>query len=219
MRIISGRVLLGLGFGLLVLGLSLPGIAGRENRLTPEKMKTAIIQKNIFQPGRTPPTYTRTLPQKTPLREPGPVPLKRPFTFVAYDNTEAGPRAHLQFEKPSEPRMSKVGDVIEDILTIKEIYPTYIRCEYGNQSARIDIGETSDDALARLRGFGSDYELIGTKVLPEIAFAYIIFQGRSYRMEIGEKLGNTEIVNIEPGKVRLRYEDGFEYDIPVKAVK
>jgi len=116
-------------------------------------MKSAILRKNIFKPGRIPPVSGRENPTDPTVREIGPMSLDRPFTVLACDIINNEPQVHLQFGNPPAVRAYKVGDVIQFVVTILEIQPTFIRIKYDTKRVRIDKGETSDDALARLRGF------------------------------------------------------------------
>ncbi len=182
-----------------------------------DQMKAAIIRKNIFRPGRVPPASIRETSPDLTMREMWPMSLDRPFRVIACDTINDISQVYLQFDNPLVVRPYKVGDVIQFIVTILEIKPTFIRCKYDNKKVRIDTGETSDDALTRLRGFdGRDYEFKGTTVTDDVAFAFFQIAGRPglVRAEVGDWLGQDQIVAIEPGMVTVILENGEEIYIP-----
>jgi len=182
-----------------------------------ERMKAAIIQKNIFKPGRIPPLLPRETGPELSMREMWPMSLDRPFRVIACDTINDIPQVYLQFDNPPVVRSYKVRDVIQFTVTILEIKPTFIRCKYENKKVRIDKGETSDDALLRLRGFdGRDYEFKGTTVTDDVAFVFFQIAGLPglVRAEVGDWLGQDQIVAIEPGVVTVRLENGEELYIP-----
>ncbi len=213
------------GIGILML-VMLSGLSGQNtspendtvgsnNQIDKENKKKSIIKKNIFKPALFTAPPVQPNPETTSPPDPGPMPLNRPFKVIAFDQTDDGRHAYLQFDNPSDLRAVKVGDIIETI-RILEINPPFIRCQYDQYEVRIDAGESSNEALAHIRGFGRDYELVGTTVLDEMAFAHILIQNRLRRVEIGDKLGDAIIIDIQPGKFKLRYDDGFEIEIPAK---
>ena len=182
-----------------------------------EQIKAAIIRKNIFQPGRVPPVLPRETGPELPIREIWPMSLDRPFRVIACDTINDISQVYLQFDNPPVVRPYKVGHVIQFIVTILEIKPTFIRCQYDNKKVRIDKGETSDDALARLRGFdGRDYEFKGTTITDDVTFVFFQINGRPglVRAEVGDWLGQDQIVAIEPGMVTVMLENGEEIYIP-----
>ena len=182
-----------------------------------EQMKAAIIRKNIFKPERVPPFLPRETGPELPMREIWPMSLDRPFRVIACDTINDIPQVYLQFDNPPVVRPYKVKDVIQFTVTILEIKPTFIRCKYENKKVRIDKGETSDDALLRLRGFdGRDYEFKGTTVTDNIAFVFFQIAGQPelVRAEVGDWLGRDQIVAIEPGMVTVILENGEEIYIP-----
>ena len=182
-----------------------------------ERMEAAIIQKNIFKPGRVPPLLPRETGPELSMREMWPMSLDRPFRVIACDTINDISQVYLQFDNPPVVRSYKVKDVIQFTVTILEIKPTFIRCKYENKKVRIDKGETSDDALLRLRGFdGRDYEFKGTTVTDNIAFVFFQIYGLPglVRAEVGDWLGQDQIVAIEPGMVTVRLENGEELYIP-----
>lgn len=182
-----------------------------------EWMKAAIIQKNIFKPGRIPPLLPRETGPELSTREIWPMSLDRPFRVIACDTINDISQVYLQFDNPPAVRSYKVKDVIQFTVIILEIKPTFIRCKYGNKKVRIDKGETSDDALLRLRGFDNrDYEFKGTTVTDDVAFAFFQIDGLPglVRAEVGDWLGQDQIVAIEPGMVTVILENGEEIYIP-----
>ncbi|MCK5271024.1 MAG: hypothetical protein KAJ52_00545 [Sedimentisphaerales bacterium] len=182
-----------------------------------EWMKAAIIKKNIFKPERVPPLLSRETGPELLMREIWPMSLDRPFRVIACDTINDIPQVYLQFDNPPVVRSYKVKDVIQFTVTILEIKPTFIRCKYENKKVRIDKGETSDDALLRLRGFdGRDYEFKGTTVTDDVAFVFFQIDGLAglVRAEVGDWLGQDQIVAIEPGMVTVRLENGEELYIP-----
>ncbi|MBI9017877.1 MAG: hypothetical protein JEZ07_11525 [Phycisphaerae bacterium] len=176
-----------------------------------EEMKEALVAKNMFEPKKKPQVSIMDK-SDTNKKEDERNKLNRPFKLVGFSGTDKQKVAHLLFENPSERRSVKVGELIE-IVEIKEIHNTYIRCLYGKEAVRIDVGETSDDALKRLKGYGVDYELTAISVSNKEAFALVLIDGRRWRVEVGDRLSDTTVVKIETGKVILRYDDGFEIAI------
>ena len=182
-----------------------------------ERMKATIIKKNIFKPGRIPPLLPRETGPDLSMREIWPMSLDRPFRVIACDTINDIPQVYLQFDNPPVVRSYKVKDVIQFTVTILEIKPTFIRCKYENKKVRIDKGETSDDALLRLRGFdGRDYEFKGTTITDDVTFVFFQIAGRPelVRAEVGDWLGRDQIVAIEPGMVTVILENGEEIYIP-----
>jgi len=179
-----------------------------------EQKKAAIIAKNIFRPARRPPPVPRLPVSGLGRPETGPRPLKRPFVIQGITHRADDAWVDLRFESPSENRRVRVGDMIESIRIVK-IGPSYVECDYAGRKVWLVVGEGSDDALAQVRGFGRDYDLIATTVQGKLRYASILIKGqnRLRRVVEGDKLGDAVIVRIEPGRVYLRYEDGFEHYI------
>ncbi len=195
----------------LIIIFSLLVLVNAKGSVDAESMKKALVEKNMFDPRNKPQLTTETRVEE-PRKSEDSGHLNRPFRLSAISETTNGPVAHLLFENPSERRSVKIGELIE-IVEIREIQRTYIRCLYGKEMVRIDVGETSNDALRRLRGYGNDYELTAITVSNTEAFGHILVEGRRWRVEVGDRLGNTTVVKIETGKVILRYDDGFEIAI------
>ena len=186
-----------------------------DNAASLSTMKAAILEKNIFKPARIP----KPVPMLAPAMDPPSIenlrrPLKRPFRLIGISATEKGPRADLFFPSNSQIRTVRLGDTIETI-TILDVEPTYMLCDYAGTEIRIGVGESSDDALAQIRGYGMNFELKGTTIRPDICFAYIQPRGETQvrRITIGSKLGEAVVVAIQPGEIQLRDPDGFEYSI------
>ena len=82
------------------------------------------------------------------------------------------------------------------------------------------MGESSNDALRRLLGLyvTSAYYLMGTTVLEETSSAQFYFprEGRYARVSEGDMLGEYQIVRIEPGRVFVEDEYGFQ--IPIQPI-
>jgi len=207
---------------LMLVGFTAAAATASPEQRTPRRvalaqLKAAIIAKNIFHPARTPPPNIHPSsgqPEKLPPREPVLRMLKRPFTVKAFDRVGNVDRVHLHFENPPLDREVKLGETIE-FVTIIEINPPYIRCDYDGREVRIDVGEGSDDALARLMGLGSDYHLIATTVTPTGRSARFHFpnEQRWYEVEQGDVLGNARVISIEHGRVRLQDKDGTEFTV------
>lgn len=176
------------------------------------ELKAAIIEKNIFRPARVvPPLAFRTSEQEETLpRDLGPKRIKRLFTFVGFVRKDGVNYAHLHFDNPPENKMVSIDGIPIEFVTILEITPSYIRCDWDGREVRIDAGETSDDAYTRLRGLHSDYRLIGTTESPDgwSALFYFPSEDRSRNVEVGDQLGNAKVVEIEHGLVNLIDKDG-----------
>ncbi len=194
-----------------------PQSAEPAQELTANQMINAIVQKNMFRPGRELPPEP-VISTQVGVTEPRLKRLTRPFKLSAIDEIGGQPRAHLFFGNIR--RTVTVGEDIE-FIRVKHINvrPPYIVCDYGPEEVRIDVGETSDDAMLRLVGFGNLYEFIGTQITDEKAYATVYIDGKYHRVEAGEKLGNATIVRIENGKMWLRFEDGFEFDLEPSSKK
>lgn len=173
-------------------------------------LKRAILEKNIFRPARR---RTAVQPVQTavpPLSDLVPKPLKRPFLLLGIRQTAEEAVASVYFESPApEIRPVRVGDDIETI-RILAIESSYLLCDYSGSQVRIGVGQTSSDALRSLRGYGVEYELLGTTVDQTGAFASIKLRGEDspIRVEVGDLLGDEQVVDISPGKLYLRDEDG-----------
>ena len=186
-----------------------------------EKLKADITAKNIFCPGKTSPLSSTPDPVETTIIDMTPKWLKKPFTVLGFRITEGQRWVDLAFKDPDRVDKFTIGDVIENIITILDIEPTYMRCEYVGREVRIGQGETSDDALARLLGkMSSDYVLLGTGPAPSGTgyVAYILIRGKEKYLvfEEGETLGQAKIIKIEPGKVRLLDHDGAEVNLTIE---
>ena len=178
-------------------------------------LKSAILQKDIFSPAKV-----ASVPVSVEVNEPevdsGPKALKRPFRVIGIQSTAEGRLVDLYFENPPEVAQKKVGEVIEKTVTILAIEPTFLRCEYAGLEVRIEQGETSNDALERLRGLEeSKYELIGTTLKDGgfVADIYLPRQNRTRRIEVGEILGEATVMKIEKGRVTLIDPEGNQITI------
>jgi len=189
----------------------------KDKQPTIEETKKAIVQKNIFRPGRMLPFYVREVkPEILPSKK-GPTKLDRPFKVIASEVIKDVPYVYLQFQNPLEVRPVTVGEVIQFTVKILEINPTYIRVKYDGKKVRIDVGVTSDDALERLKGYGeAAYTFKGITVTDEGAFALFQIKGRSrpVRVEVGDWLGNDQIINIKPDVVTVKLASGEEIFLP-----
>ena len=190
-------------------------------RASLQQLKAAIVEKNVFQPGRlaSPVSTVPTVSENPLLRDPSPQRLKRPFTVVAFDSTPGGDRAYLRFETAGGLLPVKAGQWIE-FVQITEIIPPYIRCNYDGRQVLVAEGETSDDALDRLKGLPGNYVLIGTIIQPSIRAALFYFPAldRTYVVEQYTRLGNAQILRIEHGRVILQHQDGDEFSITPSSV-
>ena len=92
--------------------------------------------------------------------------------------------------------------------SITEIHSTYIRCDYDGYDVKIDVGESSENARNRIMGFNKDFEFIGTTITESEAFAYIKIGNETLRLEVGDALGESEIIRIEEGKLWIRHANG-----------
>jgi len=149
------------------------------------------------------------------LRTTEPQPLKRPFTVLGIRRTEDGQWADLWFDDPSRVEKVTVGDVIEKQVEVLEVGRTYLRVSYAGKEVRIGVGETSTDALERLRGFDSSYFLLGTHVMESgpVADVLILRDGTIRMVEEGDRLGEATVMQIEPGRVHLVDNDGAPFFI------
>ncbi|MBN2212061.1 MAG: hypothetical protein JW709_11755 [Sedimentisphaerales bacterium] len=183
-------------------------------RLTLQQKKNIIIEKNIFRPARQPSAATGKQANEFTVQETTPKPLKRPFVVQGIVHSETNVWADLRFESPGENRRVRVGDTIESI-TITGISPSYLACNYAGKQIWLAVGETSNDALAQAQGFHREYDLIATTIQGELRFATIRLRGedRIRRISEGDILSDATVIRIEPGRVYLRYEDGFEHYI------
>ena len=178
-------------------------------------LKAAILQKDIFSPAKVASVPVNVGVNETEIDR-GPRPLKRPFRVIGIQSTEEGRLVDLYFENPPETAQKKVGEVIEKTVTILAIEATFLRCEYAGLEVRIEQGETSNDALERLRGLEeSEYELIGTTLKEGgyVADIYLPGQERTRRIEVGEILGEATVIKIEKGRVTLIDPDGNQITI------
>jgi hypothetical protein len=171
-----------------------------------ERMKEAILKKNIFSPARfVRPAVTTESPESQPSIPPadtGPKELEKPFVVVGITYQADEKWAYLSFIKEQGVRRKVKKDDIIETVTIKEILPTYLLCDYAGKEVRIGQGESSSDAYKRVRGIlGGEYSLIGTSD----SAAQILIQGESRPrwFYIGNVLGNAQVVEIQPGRVIL----------------
>ena len=179
---------------------------------TPEAdMIKAIAAKNIFKPSLV------SMAPKKPVTSlynvaSGPAALVRPFTLIGINISERQAQAQLLFSNPVDRKAVIVGETIEN-LTITRIDNTFIRCDYGGYDVKIDVGESSEDARKRILGFAKDYEFIGTTITENEAFAYIKIGTELRRLEVGDSLGESEIIRIDEGKLWIRHANGLEFAI------
>lgn len=177
---------------------------------TVEEMRLAIVNKNIFLPERIPDfTYPKPHGYDTPSVEFRLRPLDRPFSVTGFRLTDDRAEAFLHFADHSEDRIVVKGDEIE-FITVLEVEPPYLLCDYAGREVRITSGQGSRDAYLRLTGFGSDCHLIGTTMLPSGSFAQFYFptEGIYRRVEEGNVLGNATVIKIEWGQVIVELNDG-----------
>jgi hypothetical protein len=174
-------------------------------KLTFEQMKAAIIKKNIFVPAKyvrpAAPAEASDSTTVSPILDTGPKELEKPFVVIGITYQQDEKWADLTFLKEQGRRKVKKGDVIETI-TIKDIFSTYLLCDYAGQEVRIGQGESSSDAYRRVKGImGGEYSLIGTSD----SAAHILIKGESRPrwFYVGNILGNAKVVEIQPGKVIL----------------
>ena len=179
--------------------------------LTPQEMIKAIAAKNIFKPA-----LVNIMPKKPQMGiyniSSGPEPLVRPFTLIGINITDTEAKAQLLFSNPVDRKAVIVGETIEN-LTITSIENTYIRCDYDGFDVKIDVGESSEDARKRILGFDKQYEFIGTTITEKEAFAYVKIGTELRRLEVGDALGESEIIRIEEGKLWIRHANGLEFAI------
>ena len=185
-----------------------------DQKVRMEELKKAIVEKNIFRPAK--PIIPTTSEDKL-ITSLGPEPLKNPFTLLGIRQTEQGMRADLASDKPT-PRTEEVqvGHVIEDILTILAIEPTYLRCGYNSREVRIAVGDSSTDVWARLAGGEIEYILLGTTATPagDYVAHIMVTNERTYRtVEVGDMLGDATVIVIEEGYVLLIDSLGNEISI------
>ncbi|MBN1437405.1 MAG: hypothetical protein JW936_10045 [Sedimentisphaerales bacterium] len=183
-------------------------------RASLDSLRDAIVAKNIFRPARVPasalyPVYDSPTediaPDLLPAR------LNRSFSLIGFTTTNEGSFANIRLDNPSENRRVRVGDSIE-FVRVLEVSPPYIRCDYEGRIVRIDVGESSDDAYSRLLGLGNDYVLLGTTVTPKGSSArfYFLAEDKELTVEVGDLLGNAQVISIIHGQVLLREPDGNE---------
>ena len=170
-----------------------------------QQMKEAILKKNIFSPARFVRPALILEPTEIPpgpATDTGPKELEKPFVVVGITYLPEERWAYLSFIKEQGLRRKVVsGDIIETI-TVKEIMPTYLVCDYAGKEVRITQGESSSDAYRRLKGIlGGEYSLIGTTDTA----AQILIKGetRPRWFYVGNMLGNAQVVEIQPGRVIL----------------
>ena len=181
------------------------------HNLNHEDMIKAIAIKNIFKPKLVDNTNKRPMINSYNIIS-GPEPLVRPFTLIGINIGEEKAMAQLLFSNPVDRKAATVDDVFET-LTITEIHSTYIRCDYDGYDVKIDVGESSENARNRIMGFNKDFEFIGTTITDNEAFAYIKIGSETLRLEVGDALGDSEIIRIEEGKLWIRHANGLEFAI------
>ncbi len=209
-----GQCLLVIGL-LLMTGVCIPLIGqdnaaqestdNSEKAITHEIMIEAIVAKNIFKPARVT-SSGQKWPKAIVVPELGPQSLNRPFTVIGIDHTEKDSRVHLLFNNPTERRVVIVGDEIETVV-LKEIHSTYVICVYDGQEVRVDVGETSDDALNHIKGFNDFSDFVGTTTVGDESYATFIINGRYRRVGVGDWLGDYEVMKIDEGKLWLKLVD------------
>ena len=186
-----------------------------------QQMIDAIVKKNMFKPARQPVGASRPKTEDV-IDKYGKRRLLNPFKLVGVDHTDAGSQAYLLEGASQIRRLVKQGDKIDYqtvmdvriVVEILEIKSAYIRCDYGGREVRIDVGETSNDAIERIWGYNNaDYVFIGTTIMDAESYAHVNINGRSRVLEVGDRLGEAEIIKIEKDKLRLRLINGYEYDI------
>ena len=180
-------------------------------QLSQEEMIKAIAKKNIFKP-----KLVDAMPKRQMINSyniiSGPESLVRPFTLIGINIGEEKAMAQLLFTNPVDRKAATVNDVFETLM-ITEIHSTYIRCDYDGYDVKIDVGESSEDARNRIMGFNKDFEFIGTTITESEAFAYIKIGNETLRLEVGDALGESEIIRIEEGKLWIRHANGLEFAI------
>ncbi len=181
-------------------------------QLSEEEMIAAIAKKNIFKPKLVVENTNKRPLAKSYEIVTGPESLVRPFTLIGINIGEEKAMAQLLFSNPVDRKAATVDDVFET-LTITEIHSTYIRCDYDGYDVKIDVGESSEDARNRILGFNKDFEFIGTTITEKEAFAYIKIANETLRLEVGDALGDSEIIRIEEGKLWIRHANGLEFAI------
>ena len=192
-----------------------PGSAHRqEDVLSLEELKIAIITKNIFRPAKS---ITTLAPVENVTPSLGPEPLRNPFKLLGIRETEQGMRADIWFKNPT-PRYEEVAvnHVIEEVVTILAIEPTFIRCNFFGSEVRISVNESSTDAWMRLSSSNMiNYILLGTVQTDTGYEAHIKVIGEdAYRtVEVGDMLGDATVIIIEEGSVLLIDSDGNEISI------
>ena len=190
------------------------GANKQEDLLSQEEYKIAIITKNIFRPAKP---ITTSGPEENITSSLGPEPLRNPFKLLGIRETEQGMRADIWFENPT-PRVQEVAvaDVIEEVVTILAIEPTFIRCNFFGSEVRISVNESSTDAWMRLSSSNMiNYILLGTVETDTGYLAHIKVIGEdAYRtVEVGDMLGDATVIIIEEGYVLLIDSDGNEISI------
>ena len=190
---------------------------------TTEEMKLLIATKNIFEP-KNKPISQPELPDREFGPKKGPQKLLRPFRVKGFFQTEDGvSKAYLYFEESGQIQEVSVGDRIQTI-TIRAIEEKSLLCDYDGVEVRIGWRKTSNDAWNRIQGLSSGIqpELMGTIVPADneggpfdeaVALFSFASQEDYSQVRVGEKVGKNEVVKIEAGKVTVRDQLGFEYDM------
>lgn len=181
------------------------------DNLSREDMVKAVAAKNIFKPSQATLLTTRVSPTISNLPS-GPTPLLRPFTLIGINISNQGAIAQLLFSNPTARKAVTVGESIESV-TITKIENTYLRCNYSGYDVKIDVGESSEDARRRILGFDRNFEFVGTTISNKEAFAYVNIGGELRRLEVGDSLGESEIISIQAGKLWIRHSNGQEFAI------
>ena len=175
----------------------------QEDVLSREELKITIITKNIFRPAKP---ITPLGADENITGSLGPEPLRNSFTLLGIQETAQGMRADLRFENPT-PRREEVAvdDVIEEIVTISGIEPTFIHCKILGYEVRIYVNESSTDAWRRLSSNKINYILLGTVETDTGYEAHIKVLGEdAYRtVEVGDILGDATVSDIGEGYVSL----------------
>ena len=215
-RIVYRGILLALGVGIGCFPLWAAG-ANRKTpkQLTVDQMKKLIKDKNIFKPAKVPPPSVSPDPGDIRTITPGPKPLKKPFTVFGILAGEEEICAYLLFKDPDRLEKATEGQIFENTLKIVAIEWPFLRCEYAGREVRIYQGESTQDALVRLRGFDGSYIVQGTRASEDtyVADVLILRDNTVKTIEEGDRLGDATVIGIEEGRLQMRSDDGTEFYI------
>jgi len=180
----------------------------QEYVLSQEELKITIITKNIFRPAKP---ITPSGSDENVTGSWRSEPLTNSFTLQGIRETEQGMWAYLKFKNPT-PRTVEVAvdDVIEEVVTISAIEPTFIRCKFSDYEVRIYVNESSTDAWRRLSSNKINFILQGTSETDTGFVAHIKVIGEdAYRtVEVGDILGDATVIIIEMGYISLIDSEG-----------